>query len=128
MRRLLAVAGAGVVFAACGDSAPAPTPTPTTRAEVVASQAEGGFDARRIYEQEAPGVVTIASLFGSESGTGSGFVVGDTGEIVTNAHVVSTGEAGEPLRKANAVYVEFADGNRVEARVLGRDPKRTSRC
>jgi len=124
MRRLLAVASAGVVFAACGDSSPAPkaSATPTTRTEVVASQAEGGFDARRIYEQEAPGVVTIAALFGSEGGEGSGFVVSDEGEIVTNAHVVTTGEAGEPLRKANEVYVEFADGNRVEARVLGRDP------
>ena len=43
------------------------------------------------------------------------------GEIVTNAHVVTTGE-GEAIRRAEAVYVEFADGNRVAAKVLGHDP------
>jgi len=61
------------------------------------------------------------SLFGAESGEGSGFVLNGEGEIVTNAHVVTTGE-GEAIRRAEEVYVEFADGNRVPARVLGHDP------
>ena len=43
------------------------------------------------------------------------------GEIVTNAHVVTTGE-GASIKRASAVYVEFADGNRVGAKVLGHDP------
>ena len=93
----------------------------TTRVEVVESQGEGGFDARKIYKAEAPGVVTIVSLFGSEGGEGSGFVLNGEGEIVTNAHVVTTGE-GQAIKRASEVYVEFADGNRVEARVLGHDP------
>lgn len=132
MRRLLAVAGVSLAFGACGgdgegddggDPASRATSTPTTRDEVVAGQAPGGeFDGRRIYEQEAPGVVTIVSQFGSEAGEGSGFVLNDEGEIVTNAHVVTTGEPGGELQRASAVYVEFADGNRVEARVLGADP------
>jgi 2-alkenal reductase len=138
MRLVLAGAAAWLAlafgFAACGggsDDDPDPTPraatatsTTTTRGEVVASQAEGGtFDARRIYEQEAPGVVTIVSTFGSEAGEGSGFVLNEQGEIATNAHVVTSGaEEGGPLRRASSVYVEFADGNRVEGKVLGFDP------
>ena len=97
-------------------------PKTTTRVEVVESLgSDGGFDAQKIYKAEAPGVVTIVSLFGGDSGEGSGFVLNGEGEIVTNAHVVTTGE-GEAIRRASEVYVEFADGNRVEARVLGHDP------
>ena len=44
------------------------------------------------------------------------------GEIATNAHVVTTGEAPQ-LVKASQVYVEFADGNQVEAEVRGYDPE-----
>ena len=44
-----------------------------------------------------------------------------SGEIVTNAHVVSQGE-GADLTEADQVYVEFADRNRVAADVLGVDP------
>ncbi len=128
MRRL-AVACAVLGLAGCGgggdgaSQAPAPVATPpATRGEVVASiGSEGGFDAQRIYKDEAPGVVTVVSQFGSEGGEGSGFVLNDDGEIVTNAHVVTTGE-GSAIRRASEVYVEFADGNRVAAKVLGHDP------
>jgi 2-alkenal reductase len=72
------------------------------------------------------------SLFGSESltdleqegsgGVGSGFVLNGEGEIATNAHVVTTGEVPD-LREARQVFVEFADGNQVEAEVRGYDPE-----
>jgi S1-C subfamily serine protease len=114
-----------LVAAGCGDKSPS-TPkasaTAGSRDEVVASiGSEGGFDAQRIYKDEAPGVVTVLSQFGSEGGEGSGFVLNGDGEIVTNAHVVTTGE-GDAIKRASAVYVEFADGNRVSAKVLGHDP------
>jgi S1-C subfamily serine protease len=123
MKRV-ALACAVVLLAGCGSKdKPSATATPTaSRDEVVASiGSEGGFDARRIYKNEAPGVVTVLSQFGSQGGEGSGFVLNGDGEIVTNAHVVTTGEGAE-IRRANAVYVEFADGNRVGAKVLGDDP------
>ncbi len=107
-----------------GDGASqAPTAAaPASRGEVVASiGSEGGFDAQRIYKDEAPGVVTVLSQFDTEGGEGSGFVLNGDGEIVTNAHVVTTGE-GAAIRRASEVYVEFADGNRVPAKVLGHDP------
>jgi S1-C subfamily serine protease len=105
--------------------------TETTRVEVIESSGpEGGFDPKAIYESEAPGVVTVVSLFegggigsvgDSGSGVGSGFVLNGEGEIATNAHVVTTGE-GEAVKRAQEVYVEFADGNQVEADIVGADP------
>jgi S1-C subfamily serine protease len=140
---LLAVVA--LVVAGCGDngsankqpSAPAQTDTstPATRGDVLESAGAGKFDPKAIYKNEAPGVVTVISLFGSGSldsllgdgggggggGVGSGFVLNGDGEIATNAHVVTTGE-GDSIRRARAVYVEFADGNQVEAKIVGADP------
>jgi S1-C subfamily serine protease len=110
-----------------------PRTTTTTRVEVIDGLGDDGnsFDPQRIYKEEAPGVVTVISLFGGDSledlddasgGVGSGFVLNGDGEIATNAHVVTTGEVPE-LRKARQVYVEFADGNQVEAEVRGYDPE-----
>ena len=121
MRRVWALL-AMVALAGCGDrDKPAEPAKATTRVEVIRSQGDGGFDAQKIYKAEAPGVVTIVSQFGSEGGEGSGFVLNGDGEIVTNAHVVTTGE-GASIRRAQQVYVEFADGNRVAAKVVGHDP------
>jgi S1-C subfamily serine protease len=107
--------------------------TTTTRVEVIDGLGDdgNGFDPQRIYKEEAPGVVTVMSLFGDDaldelgdqsSGVGSGFVLNGDGQIATNAHVVTTGEVPE-LREARQVYVEFADGNTVEAEVKGYDPE-----
>ena len=114
-----------------GESAPR---SETTRVEVIESSGrEGGFDPKAIYESEAPGVVTVVSLFGSDGlesvlegeegggGVGSGFVLNGEGEIATNAHVVTSGQ-GDAMRRAREVYVEFSDGNTVEAEVVGADP------
>jgi S1-C subfamily serine protease len=107
--------------------------TTTTRVEVIDGLGGdgNGFDPQAIYKEEAPGVVTVISLFGGDSleslddasgGVGSGFVLNGDGEIATNAHVVTTGKVPD-LRKARTVYVEFADGNQVEADVKGYDPE-----
>jgi S1-C subfamily serine protease len=91
---------------------------------------EGGFEAERIYDQLAPGVVTIISVFDNaaafledegEGGQGSGFVLDGEGYIATNAHVVTSGE-GERADRPEQVFVEFFDGNRVPAEVVGDDP------
>lgn len=103
----------------------------TTRVEVVENLGrEGGFDAAQIYERLSPGVVTVISQFpggagvlddDGEGGLGSGFVIDGDGHIATNAHVVTTGQ-GDRLRRAEDVYVEFGDGNRVPAEIVGHDP------
>jgi S1-C subfamily serine protease len=142
--RLLALLGTLLVLvvAGCGggdddDAAPRSEgsggESQPTRVEVVEGLGEeGGFDAKAIYDSEAPGVVTVLSIFGEGgldsalgggegSGVGSGFVLNGEGEIATNAHVVTTGE-GSARRRARQVYVEFADGNQVPAKIVGDDP------
>ncbi len=125
-------ATAGCGFGGDDDDQSSTTERTTTRVEVVRGLGKGdGFDPQSIYKEEAPGVVTVVSLFGSESladlqessgGVGSGFVLNGDGEIATNAHVVTTGDVPN-LRKARKVFVEFADGNQVEATVRGYDPE-----
>jgi S1-C subfamily serine protease len=138
------VALLALLLAGCGDSgddnkssssSQGSSQKETTRVEVIESSGDGGFDAKAIYKSEAPGVVTVVSLFGSGGlssvlggngddgggGVGSGFVLNGDGEIATNAHVVTTGE-GDSIKRAREVYVEFADGNTVRAKILGADP------
>jgi S1-C subfamily serine protease len=88
---------------------------------------KGGFNPAQIYDRLAPGVVTVISLFesgasilddGGEGGQGSGFVIDGEGYIATNAHVVTSDSGG----RAEQVFVEFSDGNRVEAKIVGVDP------
>ena len=149
LRALAAVALAALAVAGCGGSggddggsgapdAGAATSADggsevqrTTTVEVVPSSggSDGDFDPAAIYERDAPGVVTVFSVLPGESGlggnggqgVGSGFVLNARGEIATNAHVVTEGE-GSRIRKAEEVYVAFADGNQVPARIVGFDP------
>jgi S1-C subfamily serine protease len=112
------------------------TKTTTTKVEVVEGGGANGkaFNSQSIFKNEGQGVVTVISLFGTGSidsllggggggggGVGSGFVLNGEGEIATNAHVVTQGE-GKALQRAREVYVEFGDGNRVPAKILGADP------
>ena len=88
------------------------------------------FDPAAIYRERAAGVVTIIALFGhagaglGDAAQGSGFVVSREGYILTNSHVITTaGEApaAEPPEAASTVFVEFRDGDRVRARIVGWD-------
>jgi S1-C subfamily serine protease len=76
-----------------------------------------------IYKAASPGVVHITSTVLSqdfffrvvpERGTGSGFMVDDTGLILTNNHVVENAESLE---------VTLADKSKVAAKLVGRDPE-----
>ena len=92
-----------------------------TRVEVIRSIGKpGAFDPSRIYKAEAAGVVTVTSIFGDAKGVGTGFVVSRNGEVATNAHVVTDGPGAG--RRADVVYVQFADGNQVPAKIVGTDP------
>jgi S1-C subfamily serine protease len=99
---------------------------------VEGSAGRGSFDPAEIYSRYSDGVVTITSLFGGggtsdllgdrgEAGQGSGFVLNGGGYIATNAHVITSGE-GDKIKKARDVFVQFADGNQVSARIVGFDP------
>jgi S1-C subfamily serine protease len=126
-----ALAASALGLGACGggDDEPAVSRTETTRVEVLEDTAppRGGtrFDPAGIYRRESPGVVTVISsgLRGGSGGEGlgSGFVISGSGEVLTNAHVVTSGE-GAAIRKADDVYVRFQDGNQVSAEIVGFDP------
>lgn len=131
----LAVLGLGVAGCnASGDDgrAGAPEKVTTTQVQVIDGIGErGGFDPQQIYESLAPGVVTVISLFeggvleadNSEGGQGSGFVLDGEGYVATNAHVVTTDSGpGQSAERAEQVFVEFSDGNRVPAEIVGDDP------
>ncbi len=108
-----------------GESAStAPSPSASQQQpQVIVQTAANGFDPARIYREAAPGVVTIHTIFGDGAGAaeGSGFVLDEDGKIVTNAHVI-TDESSGSRKAADEVFVEFADRNMVEARVVGFDP------
>ena len=141
MRRAAAAAAAALLLlgAGCdvngtdggGDESNGPREVTTTRVQVVEGLGkEGAFDPAAIYDRLSPGVVTILSIFkggsslledGGEGGQGSGFVIDGDGYIVTNAHVVTT-NSGDSTARADQVFIEFTDGNRVPARIVGDDP------
>jgi len=84
----------------------------------------GALTPRQIYKRDAPGVVFITAEGGGEAtatpapdgggeATGSGFVIGKGGSIVTNAHVV---------QGARRVSVQFDDRKVAIAKVVGSDP------
>jgi S1-C subfamily serine protease len=140
VRRAAAAAAAALILSAagCDTNGDAGGGEPAGRSEVTTTRVqvveglgrEGGFDPGAIYDRLSPGVVTVISLFGEgtsllgdggEGGQGSGFVIDGDGYIATNAHVVTTASA-DGTDEAEDVFVEFSDGNRVPAKIIGHDP------
>jgi S1-C subfamily serine protease len=141
---IAAFCAAIIALAGCGDDSSG-TDTVTTTADTTGTasgadeaviQASKGFSPEAIYRRDSPAVVTILSIFsssgsdalgGAQGGQGSGFIISKEGEIVTNAHVVTSGgegaeAGGGPIKKAQEIFVELADHNRVAADIVGIDP------
>jgi S1-C subfamily serine protease len=99
---------------------------PLTSASPASESRSGGLTARDIYRRAAPGVVYIRARSVQQTqspfdvfprtqenlSTGSGFVLDDKGDILTNAHVVAS---------SLDVRVSFSDHRTVSARVIGKD-------
>ncbi len=134
---VLAALAAALIAAGCGgggDTTITQSSAPTGSDQVVVAASDGSFNPAQIYRDVSPGVVTIISVFdssgsdllgsGSSAGQGSGFVVDKDGDIVTNAHVVTSGghlNGGGAPQEAKQVFVEFGDHNRVPADIVGFD-------
>src|SRR5689334_11876259 len=95
-----------------------------------ASTAGGRLTAHAIYERDAPGVVFVRAqiiqqvedpfdLFPSQErsiSTGSGFLIDNTGDVLTNYHVI------EGANRSNGVSVQFEDNVTRTAVVVDQDP------
>ena len=107
--------------------ATAPAALPANATSTVAPLPGKGFNPERIFQQRSPGVVTIFAYFGdpssqaTEISQGSGFVISPKGYILTNSHVVTNAGEGASVKPAEHLYVEFADGDRAEAKIVGWD-------
>jgi S1-C subfamily serine protease len=134
---LLAVVASALIATGCGSGGDTTVTEggAGTSTQVVVQASDGSFNPAQIYKDVSPGVVTIISVFdssgdtilgssGSSAGQGSGFVVDKDGDIVTNAHVVTSGgrlNGGGSPHAAKQVFVEFGDRNRVPAEIVGFD-------
>jgi 2-alkenal reductase len=103
------------------------TALPAPASSTVPALSGKGFDPQRIFAQRSPGVVTIFAIFGdpasqdAQRSQGSGFVISPRGYVLTNSHVITNAGEGRNVRAAEHLFVEFADGDRVEAKVVGWD-------
>ena len=115
------VAGVGGSTTTIVETSAASAPSSTTR--LPPRRAGAAFDPEAVYAARAPGVVTIYANLGLDgTAQGSGFVVDRDGVILTNAHVITNAaEARTNVQGASAVYIEFADGERIRGRVVGWD-------
>jgi S1-C subfamily serine protease len=123
-------AGGAVVVAVSGNGATKTTTVvqqaPLASTKDAASTRSAGLTTREIYKRDAPGVVFVRSevvqrsqspfdMFPTEQrgeATGSGFVIDNSGDILTNAHVVDG---------AVKVTVQFSDSKTVTAKIVGKD-------
>jgi putative serine protease PepD len=110
---VLGAGGGAAVVAVAGDGG---TTTVTTieAAGGARPQAsgQGTLDAAQVYRHAKGSVASISARSAQGEATGSGFVIGEEGLIVTNAHVVEG---------ATAVGVEVGGGATLPATVVGRD-------
>jgi 2-alkenal reductase len=108
-------------------AAPRTAALPASATSTAAPLPGKGFDPQRIFAERSPGVVTIFAYFGDPSSTatavsqGSGFVISPKGYVLTNSHVITNAGEGSTVRAAQHLFVEFADGDRAEAKVVGWD-------
>jgi 2-alkenal reductase len=104
-----------------------PTALPAAATSNVPALPGRGFDPQRIFAERSPGVVTVFAYFGDPNAQstvtsqGSGFVISPKGYVLTNSHVITNAGEGSSVQAAQSLFVEFSDGDRVEAHVVGWD-------
>ena len=92
------------------------------------------FDFRDAAKRAMPSVVSVdrfdkmrgfmeSQAIERETGTGSGVIVSADGIIVTNNHVVAGRQTRNGTEVMPRVQVRLYDGRKVEAKVLGTDPR-----
>src|SRR3954452_5518935 len=105
------LAASGVFDRSDASASASATATPSASS---ASSAAVPTDVSDIYRRVSPGVVYIASTTAQGQASGSGWVYGTDGTIVTNDHVV------EGARNVSVRFTE--NGDPIDADVVGTDP------
>src|SRR5437588_591940 len=135
-RQILIIALGSALFAAVGvvgfqqlsgrlqpfASALTASPAATVTDPSLASDEQNNIE---VYKAIAPGVVyiqsttTVRDFFGlyaeAREGAGSGSIIDEQGDILTNFHVIANADPGK-------LTVNFGGGKRYPATVVGRDP------
>jgi S1-C subfamily serine protease len=110
------------VYVPTGDiAAGLPGNEPVSRAQPLVGN---GFSPRQIYAARSPGVVTVFAFYDdaeSQESQGSGFVVSESGYVLTSAHVVTDVAGSGNATEADRIYVAFKDGDRIDAELVGWD-------
>ena len=107
-----AALGAAWAVGAFDDSQPA-TVIEAAPIESPPARSASALSVGEIYRRAGRGVVQITTTSASGGGLGSGFVIDHEGHIVTNFHVIDG---------ADAIKVNFAAGQSVDATLVGSDP------
>lgn len=108
-----AAVGGGTAYAFQELTGSGSTTTSATSTNVVASSKKGTVAG--VAEAVSPSIVEINATLSSGSSTGSGVILTDDGEILTNNHVISG---------ASSVKVRTSDGKTYTAEVVGTDAKK----
>ncbi len=110
------------VYVPTGDASVGPPGNePVSRAQPLVGN---GFSPRQIYAARSRGVVTVFAIYNdgeSHESQGSGFVVSDSGYILTSAHVVTDVAGSGKATEANRIFIAFKDRDRIKAELVGWD-------
>jgi len=119
----LAVGGVAGVAGAAGfvaaDNSRNDTVSQSTNSPVISKDEEDTAPVGSVEEvakEMLPSVVKINVTGQTETGSGSGIIIGSDGVILTNNHVVDVADGGGSLT------VNFSDGTSARATVVGTDP------
>jgi putative serine protease PepD len=116
-RVLLVAIGCVVVLVAAGVAGGLISRTDADSSSSASSSDQGACPATRVASRGLPSVVMLSVQSPSGAGTGSGEVISDDGEILTNNHVISAAANG------GTISVLFSDGETADATIVGRDPQ-----
>jgi putative serine protease PepD len=106
----------GVAGYVAGREEPAPGNRVTLGAAPVGRVDRAPDSVAGIATRVLPGVVKVEVQGAGQTGTGTGFVVDESGYVVTNSHVVA------PAGDQGRIELQFNDKQSAEAQVVGRDP------